>query len=608
MCGIFGIIFDSERKDLGEILIRAAKRLTYRGYDSAGFAVFSINGETTLRKAPGKLDKVVNELNIKELSGNRGIVQLRWATFGQPSQENSQPHYDCDGDIIGAHNGNIVNTTSLIEEFTREGHTIRGTNDGEVVVHAFEKYFDQTKDIKEAIMLANKILEGDYAFIVSQKDIKKMLAVKMGSSLYMGIGKDFICCSSDLPSILELTDQIVRLNDGEFVIYDSKNYQIFDIESGEEIKRESEKSTISIESANLEGFPHYMLKEIYEQPKKTKELLELLKNSSSDISGVAEILNNSNRIFLIGSGTSYHACLIGAYYLSNLTNLKVFPFIAGAFNEYYLETFNESDAVICVSQSGETKDVINVINSLRKRNKGKIIGIVNNIGSSIAIKSDKFLNISAGLEVSVPATKTFMNQILLFLYLGAFIGSKSGIQKATDILKDIDQIPSLLENTLKVAEPLCKDLIENICSTANDFYYLGYGINYGTALEGALKIKEVFYRHCEGMYSSEFKHGPLSIVEEGYPIIFVTCKEDSQMVLSHINEITCRKGYVITISPYLSEYEKNSTKIIPLPDAEKYFTPFIDTIATQLIAYYASVNDGLNPDLPRNISKTLTVD
>lgn len=608
MCGVFGIIFDTEREDLGEILIRAARRLTYRGYDSAGFASFSNNGETTLRKAPGKLDKVVSELKIEELKGNRGIVQLRWATFGEPTQANSQPHYDCDGDIIGAHNGNIVNTVSLIEQLKREGHTVRGTNDGEVVVHSFEKYFDQTNDIKEAIMLAHKTLKGDYAFIVSQKDIKKLVAVKMGSSLYMGVGSNFICCSSDLPSVLELTDQIVKLNDGEFVVYDSNNFQIFDIESGMKIERKAEKSTISIESANLEGFPHYMLKEIYEQPKRTKELLELLKNSSTELYEIVEILNNANRVFLIGSGTSYHACLIGAYYLSNLTNLKVFPFIAGAFDEYYLETLDDSDAVICVSQSGETKDVINVINSLRKKNRGKIIGIVNNSGSSIAMKSDKFLNISAGLEISVPATKTFMNQILLFLYLSAFMGSKNGNPKAIEVLKDIEKIPSLLEDTLKVAEPLCKNLIENVCGSATDFYYLGYGINYGTALEGALKIKEVFYRHCEGMYSSEFKHGPLSIVEKGYPIIFTACKEDSHMVLSHINEITCRNGCVITISPYLSDYEKNSTKMIPLPDTSKYFTPFINTIATQLIAYFASVNDGINPDFPRNISKTLTVD
>jgi len=608
MCGVFGIIFDSEREDLGKILIQAARRLTYRGYDSAGFASFFNNGGTNLRKAPGKLDEVIQKLNIEELTGERGIVQLRWATFGEPTQANSQPHYDCDGDIIGAHNGNIVNTAFLIEEFKREKHIVRGTNDGEVVVHAFEKYFDQTGDIKEAIILAQSMLKGDYAFIAGQKDTKKLVAVKMGSSLYMGVGSNFICCSSDLPSVLELTDQIVRLNDGEFVIYDSKSFKIFDIESGEEIKREAEKSSISIESANLEGFPHYMLKEIYEQPKKTKELLELLKNSSKEIEEIVKILSSASRIFLIGSGTSYHACLIGAYYLNNLANLKAFPFIAGAFNEYYLETMDNSDVVVCVSQSGETKDVINVMNLVRKRGKGKIIGIVNNIGSSIALKSDKFLNIAAGLEISVPATKTFMNQILLFLYLSAFIGREEGNLKVAEIMKEIEEIPYLLNDTLKVTEPLCKNLIENVCGSAEDFYYLGYGINYGTALEGALKIKEVFYRHCEGMYSSEFKHGPLSIVEKGYPIVFIACKEDSQMILSHINEITCRGGCVITVSPYLDDYEKNSTKIIPLPDTHKFFTPFVDTIATQLIAYYASVNDGINPDFPRNISKTLTVD
>lgn len=608
MCGVFGIIFDSDKLDLGDILIQAARRLTYRGYDSVGFATFQENSESTLRKAPGKLDEVVESLNIKDIKGNRGIVQLRWATFGEPNYENSQPHYDCDGDIIGAHNGNIVNTFSLIDEFKKEGHIVRGTNDGEVVVHAFEKYFDKVKNLKDATIKANKILKGDYAFIVEQKDIKKLVAVKMGSSLYMGVGDNFICCSSDLPSILDLTNKIVKLNDGEFVIYDSKGYQIFNIETGEEIEREIELSTISVESANLEGFPHFMLKEINEQPLKTKELLELLENSQNDIMEISKILEKSKNVYLVGSGTSYNACLIGSYYFNNFTNLTTIPFIAGAFNEYYLENVNEQDAIICVSQSGETKDVVNIINALKTKNKGTTIGIVNNIGSSIAIKSDRYLSIAAGLEVSVPATKTFMNQILLFLYLSSYIGVKNGNPHAMKVSEDIKKIPSLLKNTLEVSAPLCEDLIKNVCGDASDFYYLGYGVNFGTALEGALKIKEVFYRHCEGMYSSEFKHGPLSIVKKGYPIIFTACKEDVFMVLSHINEITCRGGCVITISPYLYEYEKNSTKIIPLPDAPKYLTPFIDTVATQLIAYYASVNAGINPDFPRNISKTLTVD
>jgi glutamine---fructose-6-phosphate transaminase (isomerizing) len=424
----------------------------------------------------------------------------------------------------------------------------------------------------------------------------------------MGVGSDFICCSSDLTSILEITDQIIQINDGEFVIFDDMNYQFYDIYTGSEIEKHPKKSDISIETANLEGYPHFMLKEIYEQPLKTKELIELLDNNTDKIEELSKILNNSANIYLVGSGTSYHACLIGTYYLNNLSNLSVTPVIAGAFNEYYLNTIKENDVIICVSQSGETKDLVNVINALKKLNKGKIIGIVNIVGSSISIKSNLTFNIAAGLEVSVPATKTFMNQILLLLYISLYLGSQKNNDEAKKIFEKINKIPDLLKETLDFVYSKCKDLVDEIKGSFEDSYCLGYGINYGTALEGALKIKEVYYKHCEGMYSSEFKHGPLSIVEKNYPIFFVACKEDSLMVISHINEITCRGGNVITISPYLEEYERYSTRLITLPDTNRYFTPFINTIATQLIAYFSSIKDGINPDFPRNISKTLTVD
>ena len=608
MCGVFGIVFSSDNKDMGQILINASRRLTYRGYDSAGFATFKKDGTATLLKGPGKLEDVVSKFNIISMEGSRGIIQLRWATFGEPNEANSQPHYDCDKNIIGAHNGNIVNTNQLIDQFKKEGHTIRGTNDGEMVIHAYEKYFDLSNSMFNAIIEARKILKGDYAYIVGDISTNKLAAIKMGSSLYMGVGTNFICCSSDLTSILENTDQIIQINDGEFVIYDDKSYQFYDIYTGKEIHKVPVKSEISIESANLEGFPHFMLKEIYEQPTKTKELLELLDNNNDKIEELLTILEKSSNIYLVGSGTSYHACLIGSYYLNNLTKFSVTPVIAGAFNDYYLNSIKENDTIICVSQSGETKDLVNVINALKKLDKGNIIGIVNIVGSSIAIKSKISFNIAAGLEVSVPATKTFINQILLLLYISLYIGTKKQNKSTVISLDDLHKIPALLKETLDKVNTVCKDLIDEIKSTFEDSYCLGYGVNYGTALEGALKIKEVYYKHCEGMYSSEFKHGPLSIVEKNYPIFFVACKEDSLMVISHINEITCRGGNVITISPYLEDYERYSTKLITVPDTNKYFTPFLNTIVTQLIAYFSSIKDGINPDFPRNISKTLTVD
>ncbi|HPJ13003.1 MAG TPA: glutamine--fructose-6-phosphate transaminase (isomerizing) [Caldisericia bacterium] len=608
MCGVFGIIFPNDTNELGDILIKGSRKLVYRGYDSAGFAAFQDNGATVLKKGPGMLESIIQKEKISEYYGNRGIVQLRWATFGEPNAENSQPHYDSDKDIIGAHNGNIVNTEQLIEQFTQEGMVVRGTNDGEMVVHAYEKFFNQLQDPKQAMMKAQTILQGDYAFICGNIDRHQLLAVKMGSSLYMGVGKDFIVCSSDLGSILQFTRNIVYLKDGDLVLYDHNSYHIYDIHTGKEIQRPIEQCDIRIEEANLLGFDHYMMKEIHEQPKKVQELYDLLENTQSNTDDMIELINQSDHVYLVASGTSYHAAVVGAYYLNHLAGIHAVPVLAGYFNEYYNVSPTAKDVIFCVSQSGETKDVINVINPILHNTSAKIISMVNVIGSSIAQKSEIVMNVAAGLETSVPATKSYMNQLFAFLYLATYAGKKKGYDKAKEIDRYLPQIPKLLEATLEETKEDAKEIADLLVKRGSDLYCLGYGIQYGTALEGALKIKEVYYKHCEGMYSSEFKHGPLSIVDEGYPILFPASPADDHMVISHINEIRVRKGNVIVISPQYHGYAKAASRLIAVPDSDHYFIPLTTVVVLQLIAYYASVQAGLNPDFPRNISKTLTVD
>ena len=608
MCGVFGIIFPNDTNELGDILIKGSRKLVYRGYDSAGFAAFQDNGATVLKKGPGMLESIIQKEKISEYHGNRGIVQLRWATFGEPNAENSQPHYDSDKDIIGAHNGNIVNTEQLIEQFTQEGMVVRGTNDGEMVVHAYEKFFNQLQDPKQAMMKAQTILQGDYAFICGNIDRHQLLAVKMGSSLYMGVGKDFIVCSSDLGSILQFTRNIVYLKDGDLVLYDHNSYHIYDIHTGKEIQRPIEQCDIRIEEANLLGFDHYMMKEIHEQPKKVQELYDLLENTQSNTDDMIELINQSDHVYLVASGTSYHAAVVGAYYLNHLAGIHAVPVLAGYFNEYYNVSPTAKDVIFCVSQSGETKDVINVINPILHNTSAKIISMVNVIGSSIAQKSEIVMNVAAGLETSVPATKSYMNQLFAFLYLATYAGKKKGYDKAKEIDRYLPQIPKLLEATLEETKEDAKEIADLLVKRGSDLYCLGYGIQYGTALEGALKIKEVYYKHCEGMYSSEFKHGPLSIVDEGYPILFPASPADDHMVISHINEIRVRKGNVIVISPQYHGYAKAASRLIAVPDSDHYFIPLTTVVVLQLIAYYASVQAGLNPDFPRNISKTLTVD
>ncbi len=565
MCGVFGIIFPNDTNELGDILIKGSRKLVYRGYDSAGFAAFQDNGATVLKKGPGMLESIIQKEKISEYYGNRGIVQLRWATFGEPNAENSQPHYDSDKDIIGAHNGNIVNTEQLIEQFTQEGMIVRGTNDGEMVVHAYEKFFNQLQDPKQAMMKAQTILQGDYAFICGNIDRHQLLAVKMGSSLYMGVGKDFIVCSSDLGSILQFTRNIVYLKDGDLVLYDHNSYHIYDIHTGKEIQRPVEQCDIRIEEANLVGFDHYMMKEIHEQPKKVQELYDLLENTQSNTDDMIELINQSDHVYLVASGTSYHAAVVGAYYLNHLAGIHAVPVLAGYFNEYYNVSPTAKDVIFCVSQSGETKDVINVINPILHNTSAKIISMVNVIGSSIAQKSEIVMNVAAGLETSVPATKSYMNQLFAFLYLATYAGKKKGFDKAKEIDHYLPQIPKLLEATLEETKEDAKEIADLLVKRGSDLYCLGYGIQYGTALEGALKIKEVYYKHCEGMYSSEFKHGPLSIVDEGYPILFPASPADDHMVISHINEIRVRKGNVIVISPQYHGYAKAATRLIAVP-------------------------------------------
>lgn len=598
MCGVFGIIYKEQRENLGEILTDAARRLIYRGYDSVGISVVTVDGKTELRKDVGIVDEVSERLNFDELKGFKGIAQLRWATFGTPSQKNAQPHYDCDKDMIGAHNGNIVNTVQLRKIFLEEGHTIRSENDGEIVVHAIEKFYDQYKEMNIAIQKAAELLEGDFACVITRADDDKMYCVKRGSSLYLGIGKDFVCVSSDLPSIIPLTRRIVPLKDGEYVEFTWDNFNIRNIKTGETIDREPQIMDISSEATSKSGYDHYMLKEIYEQPERVSALLEFLK-FDMDLTKYINLLVKARYIFLVGAGSSYHAALIGSYLFNKLAKKIAIPCEAGRFIENYADSIKQEDVVILVSQSGETKDVINVLNNIE--GKTTILSIVNVMGSTIMMRSLLNIPLCCELEISVPATKTFMNQLVTFYYLAAKMSFDD------QFLKDLKVLPDLVRKALQMSEIQIQDLIGSQIDFANS-YMLGYGITHGIALEGALKIKEVLYNHFEGLYSSEFKHGPLSSVCENYPVFFVTHSSQANIIISHINEVTCRKGLAIVLSDRSEEIFSNATRSIEYPECPWYLSPFMTVIPLQLFAYHLSIRNGKNPDLPRNLSKTITVD
>ncbi len=607
MCGIFGIIYKDTREELGEILVKAGRNLTYRGYDSVGCVAIA-DGKADLRKDIGTVDEVAKSLKLSEMRGDRGIAQLRWATFGAPSKVNAQPHFDSKMEMVGAHNGNIVNMIQLNEEFRKEGMVVRSTNDGETCIHAVERHYKKTKDMKKAIMLAAKDLHGDYAYAITRLNEKALYCTKMGSSLYLGVGKGSICCSSDLPSILPFTKEIVALRDGEMVEYTHNSYQIYEVSTGKKIDRKPEKSTLSVELASKGGYPHFMLKEIHEQPERVRTLLKALDESKYRDVFLDHMAGPD--VYLVGSGSSYNACVTGAYYFNRLSKRKVVPVIAGQFESLYGNVLKKDSVVVCVSQSGETKDVMNVVNFCRRNKVGRVLGVLNVLGSSLMHASEAYLPLACDLEMSVPATKTFMNQLVLLIYLAIRLGEKTGglsKAEAKELKGRLHELPALLEKAIEQTAPACEKLAVELAKK-KDTYCLGYGMNHGIAMEGALKIKEITYSHCEGIYSSEFKHGPLSIIDPGYPVIYVTSKEDSHMIISHMNEVSCRHGRVICISEDDKGLRHNSHDFIAVPKGHELFAPALNVVAVQLLAYHWSVKKGVDPDYPRNLSKTITVD
>ncbi|MCZ2289679.1 MAG: glutamine--fructose-6-phosphate transaminase (isomerizing) [Anaerolineales bacterium] len=595
MCGIFGYVTNKETA-LGPILIAAAERLTYRGYDSVGAAALS-NGKIDLRKDVGKVDSVAAKYNIGEMRGSRGITQLRWATFGEPSQVNAQPHLDSDGDMVGAHNGNVVNNVELREQFMAEGMTVRSQNDGETCVHAVERYINRGYEFIDAIRLAYGDLEGDYAFVIGRADDDKLYAFKKGSGMVVGLGEGFTCVSSDLPSILPLTREVIRPLDGEIVTLWADKVEVRSVKDGREIVRMPETVTESMDAVQKGGYPHFMLKEIHEQSQVARELSHVL-NGNREVESLVEKMKNARNLYFIGCGTSYHAASVGAVYFAQLAGRAAIPVLAPQFIAQYAPAVTHDDVGIFVSQSGETKDVLNALEVAEARGMA-CFGLANVVGSTLTKAASLSLPLCCGYEISVPATKTFTNQVVTFLYLAYKLAGKD--------VRELDSIPELMDKTIEMVEPQVKEIAKEI-NEWNDLYCLGYGATYAIALEGALKLKEITYAHCEGMLSTEFKHGPLSAVSKGFPIVFVAGPNDVPLIISGINEVKVRGARTIVIAEEDSRLRANADDVIALPKSDPQISALLGVLPLQLLSYHMSVMRGFDPDFPRNLSKTLTVD
>jgi len=610
MCGITGIV-TTNSDSIGELLVRCSSKLTYRGYDSVGVAAVR-NGQVDLRKDVGTIEDVNKLLGLSSMKGDRGIAQLRWATYGAPTKVNAQPHFGCEKVFYGAHNGNIHNYHSYKQELIETGHIVRSENDGELCVHAVDKYYEETGDMFEAVRLSTQDLKGAYAYAVGRADQPEIYAVKMGSSLVAGVAKDATIVSSDLPSVLPLTNNVIYLADGEMLVLTSDDVKVYRIEDGKQLKRVPEISTVDARAAEKGGYPHFMLKEINEQPKIAKDVIGNLEGPKSE--EWLKLIEEASRHYLVACGSSYNASIVGTYYFNRFAGLPMLHAIGGQFQPMYGNTMDEDSLSILVSQSGETKDILNVLNLVRANNYGKTLGVLNVIGSTLMFESDSYIPMACGYEVSVPATKTYYSQTIIFAYLAAKLGERNGhidpSEAKTFINRLRNDLPALTQTTIDRTGILANNLARTMMRV-KDLYCLGYGFTDGVAREGALKIKEICYNHCEGMYSSEFKHGPLSIVTNDYPVIFVTTTEDSWMVINHINEVKARHGRTIVVGEFektLEPYVAHKYDYLEVPKSDVLINPILDVIPLQLLSYYLSVDLGINPDLPRNLSKTLTVD
>jgi glucosamine--fructose-6-phosphate aminotransferase (isomerizing) len=596
MCGIFGIVTNKDQR-LGPLMIEAGQRLSYRGYDSAGCATLQADGKIDLRKDVGKLDDVGQRMNFGEMHGSRGILQLRWATFGHPSQVNAQPHLDTDGDLVGAHNGNVVNNVELRQQFIDEGMLVRSTNDGESCVHAVERYINQGLDLVEATRCAYVDLQGDYAFVIGKAGEDRLCAIKKGSGLVVGLGEEVNYVSTDLPTLLPLTRRIIRILDGEIVTLWADRVEIRRVVDGKMVERSPEVMSNHLEAVNKNGYAHFMLKEIFEQPVRAAELVQTLEDSPH-VLHMVERMMDARHLYLVGCGSSYHASLMGAIYGSHLAGKSAIAVPATQFIAQYGPSLGSNDVAIFTSQSGETKDIL-AAEEIARQKGVSTLGIVNIPGSTLARVTEYVLPLACGYEMSVPATKSFTNQLIGYLYLAL---KMSGLPTA-----NLVRLPELLQQTLDSSAPQAVLLAEELANW-DEFYCLGYGATYPVALEGALKIKEVSYIHCEGLISTEFKHGPLSAVKPKYPVLFIAGPQDTSVMVSGINEVLTRYGQAIVIGELDRRLKANASKLIPLPVAGALFNPILAVLPLQLLAYQLCLVRGGDPDQPRNLSKTLMVD
>ncbi|HNP96775.1 MAG TPA: glutamine--fructose-6-phosphate transaminase (isomerizing) [Cyclobacteriaceae bacterium] len=611
MCGIVAYLGPRQAQ---EVIIKGLKRLEYRGYDSAGIAL--MNGGLNVYKKKGKVSELEATLKGLDLNSNIGMGHTRWATHGEPNDGNAHPHYSATKKLAIIHNGIIENYSALKQDLLRKGHTFQSETDTEVFIHFIEDIKENEGcSLDEAVRLALTKVVGAYAIVVmSLEDPELLIAARKGSPLVIGVGKDEFFMASDATPIIEYTNEVVYLNDQEIAIVKDGKLTVKDT-SNLPLTPYVQIVDMELEAIEKGGFDHFMLKEIFEQPRSIMDCMRGRLDSATGrlvLGGLREYVNtlvNADRVIIIACGTSWHAGLVAEYFFEETCRIPVEVEYASEFR-YRNPIVREGDVVIAISQSGETADTLAAI-ELAKSKGAIIFGVCNVVGSSIPRATHAGAYTHAGPEIGVASTKAFTAQLTVLYMIALIVAQKKGTiteQKFHELLVEMETIPSKVEKVLEL-----NDQILHIAETfkdASNFLYLGRGYNFPVALEGALKLKEISYIHAEGYPAAEMKHGPIALIDEEMPVVFIATKDSSyEKIVSNIQEVKARKGKVTSVvTEGDTLINKMSEYTIEIPATVDSLMPLISVIPLQLLSYHIAVLRGCNVDQPRNLAKSVTVE
>lgn len=611
MCGIVGYIGNKEAMP---VILEGLKRLEYRGYDSAGIALID-GGELKVFKEAGKIDKLEKSIAGQKFKSQLGIGHTRWATHGEPNRKNAHPHLACHGNLALIHNGIIENYKTLKTMLLEKGFQFESDTDTEVIAKMIEYYIQKKFDFSEAFRKTLNRVEGAYGLAVVHKDYPDtLLAAREGSPLVIGLGEGEYFVASDAAAIIRYTKEVVYLDDAEMAVITRDGYHTFTIENKETYKKIT-KIDFDIEAIEKAGFEHFMLKEIFEQPGTIEDAMRgrlIEEEGVVRLGGLLEKMYDilkARRIMITACGTSWHAALIGEYLIEHLCRIPVEVEYASEFR-YRNPVITDDTLVIVISQSGETADTLAALREA-KRKGATVIGLVNVVGSTIARETDGGVYLHAGPEIGVASTKAFTSQVTVLIMLALMIARTKHLSlvEGKKMIDELKKVPSLVKKVLETIPQQVKKIAEKF-NGANNALYLGRGYNFPVALEGALKLKEISYVHAEGYPAAEMKHGPIALIDENMPVVFIATQDSIyEKVLSNIEEVRARKGRVIVVANEGDEkIAELAEEVIYIPKTEDFLMPLLAIIPLQLLSYYVAVNRGCNVDQPRNLAKSVTVE